>query len=181
MLSLFKDSAGELKNLRSLVIMAMLCAVNVVTSYFSISLSPTLKIAFSYLSMSMIGFLFGPVSGAFCGILLDTVKFIVNPSGPYNPLWALIEANSGILFGLMLYKKEPTMIRCFVTKFIVSLIQNVILTPLALTVTYRNSKGFIYYASARVVKNIILWPIESLLMFLVLLRIAIYIKKRRSY
>ena len=57
---MFKESFNEFSKTRNLVIMAMLCAVNVVTSWFSIPLSDTLKITFSFLSMSLIGHLFGP-------------------------------------------------------------------------------------------------------------------------
>ena len=172
---MFKESLKELRSTKNLVTMAMLCAVNVVTSWFAINLSPTLKITFSYLSMSMIGHLFGPSCGIICGLILDTLKFIVKPSGAYNPLWALIEMGAGLLYGVLLYKKKITMQRCFLTKFIVSLIMNVLLTSALMAFLY--SKGFIFYASSRVLKNLILWPIESSLMYLILSRVAKLFKK----
>ena len=97
--------------------MAMLCAVNVVTSWFSIPLSDTLKITFSFLSMSVIGYLYGPVCGMFCGFALDNIKFFINPSGPDSAFWTIVEICAGLLSGILLYKKEATIVRCFVTKF----------------------------------------------------------------
>ena len=173
---MFKQSLNEFSKTRNIVIMAMLCAVNVVTSWISIPLSDTLKITFSFLSMSLIGHLFGPSCGAICGLALGTIKFIIKPSGPYNPLWAIIEMLAGVIYGVMLYKKTATIKRCFITKFIVSLLLNVILTPLFLSFMY--SKGFIYYMSTRVLKNLILWPIESMLMFIIINRIDAYMKTR---
>ena len=175
---MFKESFNEFSKTRNLVIMAMLCAVNVVTSWFPIPLSDTLKITFSFLSMSLIGHLFGPSCGAVCGLVLDTVKFIIKPSGPYNPLWAIVEMAAGVIYGVLLYKKTATVQRCFITKFIVSLLCNVILTPLFLSFMY--SKGFIYYMSTRVVKNLLLWPIESMLMFIIMNRIDAYLKSTRN-
>ena len=172
---MFKQSFKEFFNTRNLVTMAMLCAVNVVTSWFSIPLSDTLKITFSFLSMSVIGYLYGPVCGMFCGFALDNIKFFIKPSGPYSPLWTIVEVCAGLLYGVLLYKKEATVVRCFVTKFIVSLLCNILLTPFFLSLMY--SKGFIYYASTRIVKNLILWPIESILMYLILSKIVSHIRK----
>ena len=42
------------------------------------------------------------------------------------------------------------------------------------------SKGFIYYMSTRVVKNLLLWPIESMLMFIIMNRIDAYLKSTRN-
>ena len=175
---MFKESFNELTKTRSLVTMAMLCAVNVVTSWFSVPLSDTLKITFSYLSMSLIGHLYGPTCGMLCGLILDTVKFIIKPSGPYNPLWSIVEMGAGLLYGIFLYKKTATIQRCFITKFIVSLLMNVLLTPLFLSFMY--SKGFYFYMSSRVVKNLILWPIESILMYLLISRIDAYLNTRKT-
>ncbi|MBQ1512144.1 MAG: folate family ECF transporter S component [Erysipelotrichaceae bacterium] len=172
---MFKESLKELRSTRNLVAMAMLCALNVVTSWFSIPLSPTLKISFSYLSMSMIGHLFGPSCGIICGFILDTVKFVIKPSGPYNPLWALVEMGAGLLYGVLLYKKKPTVKRCFITKFIVSLVMNVLITSALMAFLY--TKGFIFYASSRTLKNLILWPIESTVMYLILTRVAVLFKR----
>ena len=170
---MFKESFNELKSTRALVTMAMLCAVNVATSYFAINLTDTLKITFSFISMSLIGHLYGPTCGAICGLILDTVKFIMNPSGPYNPLWALVEMTAGVLYGIGLYKKYASAPRCFATKFVVSLICNILLTPLFLSFMY--SRGFYYYMSTRVLKNLILWPIESTVMYLIMSRIDKYL------
>lgn len=172
---MFKQSFKEFFSTRNLVTMAMLCAVNVVTSWFSIPLSDTLKITFSFLSMSLIGYLYGPVCSMFCGFALDNIKFFIKPSGPYSPLWTIVEVAAGLLYGILLYKKEVTITRCFITKFIVSLLCNILLTPFFLSLMY--SKGFVYYASTRIVKNLILWPIESILMYLILSRIGKYVRK----
>ena len=81
---MFKESFKEFFNTRNLVTMAMLCALNVVTSWFSIPLSDTLKITFSFLTMSLIGYLYGPTCGMICGFALDNIKFFIKPSGPYS-------------------------------------------------------------------------------------------------
>lgn len=168
--TVFKESFKEFYSTRNLVTMSMLCAVNVVTSWFSIPLSDTLKITFSFLTMSMIGYLYGPTCGIICGFVLDNVKFFIKPSGAYTPLFTIVEMSAGLLYGLLLYKKDVTLVRCFVTKFTVSLICNILLTPWFLDILY--GKGFIYYASSRILKNLILWPIESILMYILLSRVA---------
>ena len=119
----------------------------------------------------LVTFTWGNVSG------IDREKglFVIKPSGPYNPLWALVELGAGLLYGILLYRKQATVKRCFITKFIVSLIMNVLITSALMAFLY--SKGVIFYASSRVVKNLLLWPIESTLMYLMLSRVAVLFKR----
>ena len=158
-----------------MVYIAMLCALNVILSNFAITISANLKITFSFLTMSVIGYMFGPAVGGICGLILDQVKFLVNPSGDYLFIWSVIEITSGFLYGLILYRKKVEYSRCFTTKLIVSVICNILMTPLFLTVLYGGGMaGFITRVTARIVKNIVLLPVEAGVMYILLRRIAKY-------
>ncbi len=176
MIKIFKESIQEFKSTRNFVTMALLCALNVVLSYFSISISDTLKLTFSYLTMSIIGMLFGPACGGLLGILLDNIKWIVNPSGPYLVLFGITEMLAGVIYGVMLYKKEITIQRCFITKLIINVSLNIFLTPLWLHILYGGA--YWAYVTARVFKNLVMWPIESVIMYFLLKRVKEFRKAK---
>ncbi len=175
---MLKQSLSEFKSLRNMVYIAMLCALNVILSNFAIPIGPELKITFSYLTMSVIGYLFGPAVGGICGLILDQVKFLVNPSGDYMFIWSLIEITAGFLYGLVLYRKKPQITRCFISKLLVTVICNILMTPLFLTLLYGGGMAaFITRVTARLLKNLILLPVEAGIMFLLLSRLEKYIHR----
>ena len=160
---------------KNLTRLATLYALNILLSYIYIPLGVDLKITFAFLTMSVIGYLYGPIVAGTSGLILDTLKFLVNPTGIYNPLWALTEVLAGVLYGLCLHNKEINLTRCMITKFLVNLLCNVILTSLLMSVLY--TKGFIYYAGSRIIKNLILFPLEGFIMTYILLKVEEWIRK----
>lgn len=157
-----------------LTLIAMLCSLNIILSFFSIPLpfAPYIKITFSYLTMCVIGYIYGWKYGVLLGCILDNIKFILHPNGSYIFLFTLVEMAAGLIYGLMLFHKKPTLVRCFVTRMIVSISLNVIATPLILCLYYGNT--FVYWAATRLVKNVVLLPIESYFMYVILNRVILY-------
>ena len=176
-MDIFKQSFKELKNTRTLTTLGILYAINIAMSYLSIPLTANLRIGFGFISMSMIGALFGPGLGMVSGLILDTLKFMVNPTGIYNPLWALTEICSGLIFGLVFYRKEITLWRCILAKGLVNMLVNCMLTPFLMNWFY--GKGFYFYLTTRIVKNIILLPIEVVILYALLPKLVAY--WRNSY
>lgn len=175
---MFKQSFNELKNLHSLVMIALLCALDVVLGMFSIPLTPTLKIGVAFIAVAVMGYLFGPVPTALCGFLLDFIKYVVAPDGPYFPGFAITEVLAGLIYGIMLYKKDKiTIWRCFATRALIDVLLNILLTPLWLNILY--GKGYWFYMSSRLLKNLLLWPVESLVLFAVLTAIVKINKQRQ--
>jgi len=177
---MFKESFNELKDLRSLVYIAMLCAMNVVLGMFSIPLGANLKIGLGFIAMAVMGYLFGPVPAGICGFLLDFIKYIIAPDGPYLPWFAITEVLGGLIYGIMLYKRGSVSIwRCLATRALIDGLLNILLTPVWLEMLY--GKGYWFYVSARVVKNLILWPIETAVLFVLLKAVnRIMVDRRRK-
>ena len=62
--TLFTDSARELKSVRTITTMAMLAAVAVILGYFSIEYGQFIRIGFSGIPNEIVHMLFGPVVGS---------------------------------------------------------------------------------------------------------------------
>ena len=59
----FVDSYKELKNLKTLVMTALLIAMGIILGQFSIQITDTMKIGVSFVATQLTATLFGPVVG----------------------------------------------------------------------------------------------------------------------
>lgn len=160
-----KSSAKELSSTVTLTVTAMLTALNVILhSVTTIVINNFLQIRFSYLAVASIGFLYGPVVGGLAGALGDIIKYVVRPTGAFFPGFTLNEFIAGFLFGAILYKKPITIKRAFFAKFSVMVTVNLILTPLWLSMMY--GKAFMVIMAGRIIKELIMLPIETALLYL---------------
>ncbi|MCI6243828.1 MAG: folate family ECF transporter S component [Agathobacter sp.] len=163
--TLFTDSSKELKSVRTLTTMAMLAAVAVILGFFSIEYGQFIRIGFSGIPNGIISYLFGPVVGGIFSGALDILKYILKPTGPFCPQMTLVTFLAGVLYGCFFYKKKMTIWRVLAAKFTVMLICNVFLNTICLTVIY--GQAFAAILPARALKNLIMWPIDSVIFFAV--------------
>lgn len=172
----FKKSAAELKRVHCIVSIGILLALAVVLDGFgSIRVGEYIKINFTFLPLSLVGILFGPVAGLLSGLMIDVIGYLVNPVGAFIPWLMLITGLEGLIYGIVLYniKTEKTMftvIRIVAARLIVCLVCNLTLNTLALY-----SYGFISGASfgaafaARIATNVITFCLGSYMMMAILL------------
>jgi ECF transporter S component (folate family) len=161
----FVESAGELKKLPVLTACAMLAALAILLERVtSINIGPYIKIGFSALPNQICDALFGPVTGTLFAGILDVVKYFIRPDGPFFFGFTFNAMLAAFIYGCFYYKKKITIWRVLVAKFIVALIVNVLLNTWFLDMLYGN--GFLKVLPARILKNVIMWPIDSIIFFL---------------
>lgn len=163
--TLFTDSYRELRVVRTVTVSAMLAAIAVILGMFSVEIGNYIRIGFSSIPNGVEAYLFGPVVGGVFAGALDILKYILKPTGAFFPPLTLVVILAGVLYGCMYYKKKLTLGRVLAAKFIVMLICNVILNTLCLSVLY--GKGFFLLFPARALKNLIMWPIDSVIFYTV--------------
>lgn len=163
--TLFTDSYHEFSYVRTITTAAMFGAVSVVLGYFTFVIGDYIKIGFSSISNQMVYYLFGPVVGGFFGGALDIVKYLIKPTGPYFPGLTLVPVLAGILYGCFFYKKPISLPRVFAAELTVSFFCNVLLTTFCLSLMY--GRGFMALLPVRVIKNLVMWPINSILFYTV--------------
>ena len=108
--------------------------------------------------------MFGPVIGGIAGAVGDTLGFIVSPNGAFFPGFTLSAFIMGFIYGIVLYKKPLTLKRIMLASFIVMFVCNLILTPIWLNMMY----GTNLIALPRIIRNVIMYPINTILMYAVL-------------
>ncbi len=159
--SAFSRSFNEFHHARTITTTAMLAAISLILGYLTLDIGPYLKIGFSTIANEFVYLLFGPVVGAFYGGALDILKFLIKPTGPYFPGFTLSAALGGIIYGTILYGHEVSLKRTLAAEFLNCVVCNMFLGTLWLSILYGNA--FFALLPARVLKNLLLWPINALL------------------
>ena len=157
--SIFRDSARELHQLRSLVLTALLTALQVVMMSFSLDVLPTLRISFAFVFQAATGMLFGPVVAAMQCVAADLLKSFLFPTGgAFFPGFTLTALLTGVVYGCFFYRKRVTWLRAMCTKGLVNVALHIGLNTLWLSILM--SQGIWALLPERVGKNLGLLVIE---------------------
>lgn len=169
----WKEAAKQSENLRMLVFAALIVAMRVAVKFFKVPLTAGLNITLDCYVNSLGSLVYGPVMALCVGAISDTIGCIVAPSGPYFLPFILVEMSSSFIFALFFWRKKITVSRILSAKFTVNLICNIMLTSLFVKWSYyfyygvEKAEAYNLINGVRIVKNLILFPLESLFITLV--------------
>ncbi len=176
--SAFSQSAAELKELRSVIVTGLLIALSMVIEGFTINLGFA-KINFAFLAIAAIGMLYGPSVSFFAGAICDVLGYLVAPDGAFFPLYTLIGAAQGLIYGLIAYRKyvkrtgsqrlAEVMIRLFIARILdVAVINLVCNTAANFHYGFLSDRTVGAAIAARVAKNLIELPFDLILIAAIL-------------
>jgi len=184
---MFKKSALELKNVRCLAITGVLIAAYIVLkAYATVDFGPTLRIHLGYVALATIGMLFGPVVAMLAAIPCDLLSALLRGGGG-GILWGLtlVYVFQGLVYGVMLYgfdlgKSVWKSVKLILAQVIVIFISQMVMITFVLY-----SYGFIggdadtvrTLVAARVVKNVIEFPLSLAILYAVLVPIKMAYKR----
>ncbi|MBQ8611281.1 MAG: folate family ECF transporter S component [Oscillospiraceae bacterium] len=172
-----RSAAAELRKLRSICGAGMLTALNVVLDQFSVMLTPTLRIGLGFLPASVCGWAYGPVMAGLLCAVSDVLTFVIKPRGAFNPVWTLVAFVPGLIYGLVLYRKPVSLWRTALAKALETVLVRWGLNPLCMMLLLGEG-GYWFYLSTRLVKNLLLLPLEVAAMYVVLKAMQRVLPKR---
>lgn len=167
----FPDSFLELKNIRSLAVIAMLLALRVVLGIFANGtlalFGNAVKLSGAFLPIAVAGAMFGPFPAALVGALGDVISFIFAPTGTYFPGFTLCGLLTGLIYGFALYKTDVTLPRVIIAWAINTLLVETFLTAYWLYLLYSAGSGKAYSAwlLSRVISQAVKCAPEIMLIF----------------
>ena len=156
------DVFAPLRNVRVMTSAALLSAIAIILGFFKIPVTQLIEIRFAMLPIAVSGCLFGPVVGGAVGMVADIGGYLVKPTGPFFPGFTITSMMSGVIFGCMLYRQKTGPLRILMSQIVYTIICGVLLNSLWLSMLYGN--GFIPVLTARFVKEIIMIPINTLML-----------------
>ncbi len=157
---------AKIKDVRVLTISAMMLALATILGFLKVPVTQLIELRFAYLPIACTGLLFGPAVGGIVGALSDILGFIVKPTGPYFPGFTVTAAAAGVIYGAILYGKEVTWQRVAAAHLVRTIVVSFLLNPLWLSLLY--GYGFVAVVTARVVKTLVMFPIETALLYFIL-------------
>lgn len=175
------DAASELKDTRMLVFAALMIALRVAMKLVAIPLAPGLKINTAFIVNALGAMVFGPVMAAICAVATDFLGYLQNPEGVYFIPFVLTEVAGSVIFALFLYRAKVTPVRVMLSRFTICIVVNMLIqTPIYMWyyALYMGGKQYTFaMALPSVIKNLFMFPIESLVLTL-FLRIMVPITGR---
>lgn len=91
------------------------------------------------------------------------LKYLMKPEGPFFFGFTLNAMLSGIIYGSILYRKPISWKRIIIAEFLVKLFINCVLNTLWLSMLYGNA--FMVLLPPRILKNAIMLPIDSVILY----------------
>ena len=172
----WRDAAAELKDVKMLVITALMIALRIALKPFAIYIGPQMAIQTATLATALGAMIFGPVLTIPAAIISDTIGFMIFPTGDYFLPFVLTEIASTMIYALCLYRAKPSATRVMIGRFLICFVVNVILQQLifAWQYTYMGNPDKAKDAVmgimtvARIFKNVFFFPIETVVITLFL-------------
>ena len=166
----WKQAAAEMKNPRMILFAALMVALRVALKSVSIPIAANLKIGVGFFVNAFGAMIYGPVVAALGGAVSDTLGAMLFPSGPYFFPFILTEMAGSFVFALFLYRTRITVTRVMLCRFAIDLGINLILQTPIMWWYYQVmlGKNYAIFDGLRIVKNLVMFPIESVLLALFL-------------
>ena len=93
---------------RKLAISALLMTADIILTRLIAFNTPIMKIGLGFTAVALCEMIYGPWWAALVAALADLLGSLLFPTGAYFPGFTLTAACTGLLFGLLLYRKEPS-------------------------------------------------------------------------
>ena len=169
------------KRTKKLVMCSLLLSLAGVVSLIEIMPIQEMKITFTFIFIALCGYLYGPATGMAFGASADIIGYIVNPAGgmlfPGFTVTALI---SGFFYGLTMNREyakngKLPLWRIITAKSLDTVICNIILNTFCCSVLYGDT--FIALLPARVIKNLVMLPFETIILVVIVAFLEEYTSK----
>ena len=166
----WRDAAAELRDTRILVFAALMIALRVALKSLGIPIAADLKINIAFFVNAFGAMVFGPVVAILAAAISDTLGCLLVPSGAYFFPFIFIEIAGSLIFALFLYRARVTATRVILSRFCIDFFVNIVLNTPIMWLYYKMvlGKSYVIFQLPRIIKNLALFPLESVLLVLFL-------------
>ena len=171
----WRESSAQVKNLRMLVVAALMVALRVALKSIYIPVGDNLNIMAGFFINALGSMIYGPVLAALTGVASDLLGVMLFPKGPYFFPFTIIEMMGSVIYALYLYRAKLSPARIFLSKLTINVFINIICNSIALSWLYGRAVGI--YLIPRVAKNLLIFPLEAILLTLFLSAMAPVVRR----
>lgn len=157
---------------KKIILTAIFLATNIILSRFLSIKTPILKISFAFIPTMLCAIWLGAKWTVLLNVLGDIIGATLFPTGAYFVGYTISTAISGLIYGLILYKKEidsytdkQFLIRLIISVILVTCISNIGLNTIWVSIT--TGKAFVVLLGTRVIKEVIMIPIQIIVILFI--------------
>ena len=161
----WQSAVKRLKNVRVLAVCALLIALTIAITTLYIPLPNNLHVFFDYTPKALCAMVCGPVAALGVGFVMDILGFLVRPMGAFFPGYTVTTMVTMLIYALGFYNRKLTIPRIAITKLIVNVVCNIGLNSLWNSILM--GKAFTVFLAGSATKNLLLWPIEVIVIVVV--------------
>ncbi len=152
---------------RTVTLAAMLIALQTVLSKISFGSDNLVKFGLGFMGTTLIGYFLGPWLGGVALVIGDLIKNTLFSTGSTFFIGFTFSAFiTGLIAGAFLYQQKVTWQRLAVYEFVQIFVSNIFFNTLWIHLMYQAPIWELL--SVRGPKNLIMWPIEAAISFLIL-------------
>lgn len=151
---------------KHLTVMALLLAMRIILSFLpGIQVGNIVHMGFGFIGTATAAAILGPFYMVFFAILYDLIDIlIIHPSGMFFIGFTVSAAVAAFIYAKGLWRQEVTLKRTIIVTLIVTVFVNLILNTLWIKIMY--DKAWIVLIQARLIKNLISFPLNSCIIYL---------------
>lgn len=158
----WKGTVNQKNKISILSVTSLMIAINIAISAIYIPVGENLRVYFSFIPTAIASLIGGPIIALAYGFISDILGFIIHPSGPFFPGYVLTAMLGALVYALFFYRRKITVIRILLCKLTVNLLINIALNSLWSSILF--GKGYYYFLTKSVVKNIAMLPLEIVIL-----------------
>lgn len=161
---------------KKLTSIALLIALEVILGRMGI-MTPIVSINFSFVPLVINAILFGPISAAVSSGLADIIGSLMLPQGlgTYFPGYTVSAMLTGLVYGLILYRKPKNLGRIILACSITSLVISLGLS--AFWVYVMTGKGYLAILFTRTLQIAVMIPVKVLVINMIVYRLIPLVKR----
>lgn len=156
-MSNYPKNKKPLLDTRSMVTVALLVAMEIILSRFLSFSIWNMKIGLNFIPVVLAAIMFGPLQAGIVGALGDFIGAILFPIGTYFPGFTLSAFLMGVVFGLLLHKKQ-TLQRVLGAVGLNQLVLSLLLNTLWVSVLYGSPYSALL--ATRILQTLVLIPVQ---------------------
>lgn len=169
----WKNAAQELKNVKKLVIMALLLGLTLVSKLIVLpSGFGALGFRFGLIFLSVAAMIGGPFGALIVGALSDILGYFLfeSGSGAFNPIFTLSAMLSCFIYAICFYRTNISFTKCLIARIFVNFICNFLIEGFGQIIVYNYKFSWLYLTSLP--KQIAYLIPQSIIIFVVLIVVA---------
>ncbi|WP_024833629.1 folate family ECF transporter S component [Ruminiclostridium josui] len=151
-------------NVKKMVLASLFIAIEIITTRFLSIQTPIIRISLDFIPLALSAIILGPYTAGVAAAIADIFGMLIfSRGGAFFPGFTLSAFVSGFLYGIILYQKKITIKRCFFAVLTVVISTSLVLNTIWLVII--TNKAAFVILSARIVKDLIMLPIQTFVIY----------------